>query len=211
LFTYVDAYKMWDRELRIPKQISDWSHEGFGLNVVAIVLVVPISVIVIGSHIVASLKKDYKPFLFEHRRDNKLQYLLALSAVYLAGMFATIILLQNGSLNGTFRYMLCTPFFFYLLIFFINKLDTIVARARALYFSILAVVFAVLMFALPYSSGYSFSYFGALTFFITMAVLFFRKKQTVLSSLLLLLLILANIFWNTYLFNCFLADGWIFT
>ena len=211
LFTYVDAIKTWDRKLSISNGLSDWSHEGFGLNVATIFFVVPLSIYIVSENIRAVFYPNERMCIL-NKKNNKEQYLLLLSAVYTIGMFLTNILFQGGSINGLFRYVLCTPFFFVQLIYVIKQARNFNTNSKFLFFLFASFAGVFTMTMPAYSASWGFSDLGFILLILSLALLVFgRVPERKLAYFFPIVLFILNVFWNTFMFNMYLCNGWIFT
>ncbi|MBN1768075.1 MAG: hypothetical protein JXR50_08040 [Prolixibacteraceae bacterium] len=211
LFTYVDAIKTWDRKLNISGGLRDWSHEGFGLSIATIFFVVPFSIYTVIEYIKSVFILKSKNCIVNDK-EQKEQYLLLLSAVYTIGMFLTNILFQGGSINGLYRYILCTPFFFFQLFFMINKVRPINTNSKSIFyiFALFAGIFTMSMSG--YSASWGFSDLGFILLALSIGILLFHQQTKKKSGFIFpVALFIFNVFWNTYLFNMYVCNGWIFT
>jgi hypothetical protein len=211
--TYIDAQKHWAGKLGFPDTLSDWSIEGFGLSVFAICFVaIPVVIYLIYQLIRKKLLSGLdNSFRFDS--NNAINYTTLLSCFYLAGMFAFIMLTADGSLHGFFRFMLCSPAFYMLAIYVFNKF---IQNDPKPYLNMIAFsmfIYVIFLISAKYGgSRADFSFFGSYLFTINFLVLaFWTKLNKSLKFLITCLLFFLNLVWNTYMFNIFLNDGWIFT
>lgn len=213
--TYIDAQKHWEGKPGLPTQFSDWSFEGFGLSVFAIWFVtVPAFAflfysVCIKRHVFARLVND---FTFSSERK-AMNYTLLLSLFYTGGLFVFSFLTSGGSLHGFFRFTLCTPCFYLLLIFLFNN---VMAGNRKWIMGtfIFSFITYYLFLALTEYGGprVNFSYLGS--FLLVLNILFILcipKLNKSLKYLTAAVLFFCNLVWTTWMFNIFLSDGWIFT
>lgn len=212
LFTYVDAIKTWDRKLGISTGLRDWSQEGFGLNVATIAFAIPMAILILVENVWNTLKKQPIRLISNNTTSKKEHYLVVLSAVYTMGMFLTNILFQGGSINGLFRYVLCTPFFFVLLLYFIKSKPLLNFESKLIFFCCVLFFGIFIMSMTGYSASWGFSDMGFVLFMLSMGLFLFNDfRGSIKQQIPLLILIFLNVFWNTYMFNIFVCNGWIFT
>jgi hypothetical protein len=95
-----------------------------------------------------------------------------------------------------------------------NSLNEIEPKIRNLFFAASFIFYLVFLFSTGYNGGIrvDFSFMGSYLFVANMAFLvFFNNKPFSFKLIPLGCILLLNLVWNTYLFNCFLSDAWIFT
>jgi hypothetical protein len=208
IFKFIEVQKYWENILSIPHHLRDWSHEGFAINIgVIFILFIPFVWLLIFNGI----------NLFKNGRNNenhtidRKYYLTILSLFYLVGSTLFILLFRGGSLNCLFRFTLCTPFTFILLFGAHEYIKNVPRKYQLFSIAILANSALLVLGLADYSAGWNFSDFGFLLLFFTILLWILQNlseskfyKIAVVSNLLL------NIIWTTYLFNTYLADGWIF-
>ena len=206
LLAFFDAQSNWNHSFRIPEVVADWSHEGFGMNIATIILwAFPLLLLAL-------------PFIVLRQDDivgvNNLEHKwLELCAVaYMLGATLFIVFFQGGSLNGAFRYALCTPMF---PVAAIVLRRSVVAFPKYLSVVVLASAVIALLFAvdrLPYSGEWTFQDLGAILCAGNFGMVFLadnRKRR--MKMMVQYFLLGMNAVWTAYLFNVFLSDGWIFT
>ena len=199
-FFFIEAQKFWGKYLSLPTlPFSDWSQEGRSVtNPFLIMYFLPCVVVII------------REFLLSFKRQTKLdfstwEYAKYICLLYLAGNIFIAMLTQHGSLNSLARYMLCTPFFVFLL------LDTLRCDREKMWQLLYIIIgIATTIICLSYFSqsngiGIYFVMLGSLLVFFHR---YFPKKLLYIS---IFIIIFANIFWTAYMFNCFICDAWIFT
>ncbi len=205
IFAFFKAQSAWDKKLRIPHNISDWSHEGFSMNIAVIFfIVIPILAFLI---LYALKNKNNKT-----KEILKNEYIKLLSLVFLIGTSLSILLYQNGNLHGLHRYIICSPFFFILL--FTSFQDIVKIKIEIRMFFILSF-FLIGIFCLsfiPYSTYWNFSDFGFFVFSFAFSLWLFQDFKTYLIyKIFLITTVFFNIIWSTYLFNTYISNSWIFT
>jgi hypothetical protein len=212
LFKFVEVQKYWGHVLSIPHNLGDWSHEGFGVSMGIIFLIsIPLLVFLIQAFS-SQLIKIKSRTLSEIGTYTPANYIQVMSVFYVIGTFLFILLFQGGGINGLMRYTLCSPFFFSLLFFSFHYVREIPKGFRFFIFSSLAVLAIIFVGLTQYSTYWNFSDLGL---FILLATVFLWLFQDMsghkLYNLGLVATVFANVLWTAYLFNTYIASGWIFT
>ncbi|MES2590987.1 MAG: hypothetical protein V4608_03795 [Bacteroidota bacterium] len=198
LLTFIDAQKHWGTFLQIPKTIVDWSNEGYGMNVGAMVFCFVFGSVVLISKFIKTEKGVFN-------------YWYYFSWIYL--LFATVfvLFLQGGCLHSLYRYTLCTPFCYIIIFQHINNLNKIPIKKIFLIFSLFIACCIVFFNQAAYGSSWGFSKTGfmllCLNLVFFMLIPYTSKTQKYIGFSLL---ILASIIWNAYLLNMFVTRAWIF-
>lgn len=214
--TYLDAQKHWSADFGIIRTFTDWSVEGFGLSVFAIFFVAIPSLLYL-LYSVLKTKWEFRSMteIFKSKEGYSLFSYMALSSfLYVSGLLVFAILVSGGNLHSFSRFVLCSPAFYCILIFAFNNLQD---ESRFLW-KVLAFDGCLLMFFL-FLSGVEyggdrtdFSHWGSYLFIANFTFfLFFIHIHERSRIWLLTFIVLGNLIWNTYLFNCFLSDSWLFT
>lgn len=139
-------------------------------------------------------------------------YVQVLSVFYLVGVSFFVLLFQGGSMNGLSRYVLCTPFFFSLIFSAFPRVSTIRRSHRFFMFAVLSIMSIMFLGLIEYSTYWNFSDMGLFLLIAVMFLWLFQDmSRTFFYRLGLFLTIVANAVWTSYLFNTYIADGWIFT
>lgn len=209
-FKFIEVQKYWNHVLSIPENLGDWSHESFGINVAMIFLVcIPVFVFLI-QNLFIQLRNH--PTNKKHYADNPMDYLVILSCFYITGSFLFVLLYQGGSLNGLFRYTLCTPFFLVLILRLFESIQNTPFTTRVFILANLAISGLFVLFLDDYSIPRNFSDTGHFVLLLAIILWTFQDlyKSWVYKASLYLTLLL-NVVWTTYLFNTYIANGWIFT
>ncbi|MCB0429549.1 MAG: hypothetical protein H6585_02305 [Flavobacteriales bacterium] len=206
---FVHVQKYWENILAVPHDLRDWSHEGFSINLgVVYMIFIPLLLLVITT----SLKQVRRMWDGQAGQEVDVRhYLVVLSMIYLIGATLFVILFRAGSLHCLFRFTLCTPFAYVLLIGGFGYVRQVPEQFRLI---ILACVGLAAIFSLavvPYSTYWDFSDLGL---FILLAALFLWLFQdhaaTRVYRIARTAVIAVNLVWTCYLFNAYLCDGWIF-
>ena len=212
-FKFIEVQKYWDHHFSIPKQITDWSHEGFAISSGLLALIfLPLVAILLWlliRQIKTFRKSDNSPAQLPITQRN---YVLLLSLIYLSGTFLFILFFQGGSFNGLSRYVLCSPFFLVILFYAPKFFQRTNLRLRVGLFLLLATAAIFFINQIEYSQLWNFSDFGL---FILIAVAFLWLFQQYASRrlyhILLYLTLFSNVVWTSWLFNTYIASGWTFT
>ena len=215
-FMYFDSLKGWNMTFSIPKALSDWSIEGFGMNVFArFFLVLPSISILVNDFIrmMRSHKTPEPPSVFKGDINFIREYFFHNSIAYFWGVFLFVIFFQGGSLNGLHRYVITSPFFCIFIYHAYEYTKQVQLNKFLVVFILLFIASVFLLTGVPhfepelnfYDSGF-FCLLLTLIYFFT-----FRFMNNFLKIGLLLLLISYNILWITFLYNIFLCDGPIYT
>lgn len=199
-FFFIEAQKFWGKYLSLPTlPFSDWSEEGRSItNPFLVMYFLPCVVVIIREFLLSFKHKTHLEF-------STWEYAKYICLLYLAGNIFIAMLTQHGSLNSLARYMLCTPFFVFLL------LDTLRCdreKKWQLIYTIIGIATVIIClsnFSQSNGIGIYFVMLGSLLVFFHR---YFSKKLLYIS---IFIIIFANIFWTSYMFNCFICNAWIFT
>jgi hypothetical protein len=199
-FQSIISQKYWGKSLSLPEfPFSFWSNESRSITVPFLCLYFLPMLVVIGREFVLSLKNKSK------KRLDNWKYVRLICIVFLVGNVFTALFTQHGGLYSLARYLLATPFFVFLLFDSFNRQRKNIWQI--LYFSIgLIVIFICKDYFLKAD------FFGVYLVLITSLIVFFyRRFKSEFLYPLFAIIILLNLFWTSYMFNCFLLDSWIFT
>jgi len=212
LFVFIDALQTWDNKFRFPRNLTDWSHESFSIAVVIVSIMVLVLAKLGYSTFRNGLSKSHKvDGSFFKSDDFSKSLLFYFSLIYTAGVFLTIFLFKGGSLNGIPRYVLCSPSFFIIIFATAKTLQWKFSKQKTGFF-IGLTVFSTMLITTSYSGPINFSDFGMVLFLLFLWLwYFFDTTSAKVRLTLLIVLIVASVVWNTFLFNNFLVNGWIFT
>ena len=210
LFLKAQAY--WEGGFRPFTRISDWSQNGFGLNAFAIFfLSIPCLVYIVYSLI----SNKTVSFRFSGdkacTRGEARDYLFELSLLYITGIFLFTLMTSAGNLHSYFRFTMSTPFFYIILINFINRSKRI---QRVVLFTLSFVMTALFLSLVRFGGNkLDFNYLGLwLMVLCTAYLLFFDLlRSRSVRTIVIAILMLACAIWNAYMINVFLSNGWIFT
>lgn len=210
--------KEWQHYFRLPTKISDWSEEGHTLNVFTFLFVVLPVIRYCITIFISACKKQGQLFvgkkILSATVAEKTTYLSILSAAYIVGSFLFILFFQGGSLNGLFRYILCTPFFYVLVIAGLNKVQAysiadkkVLLKWLGLFSALFLIWIGVFNQRLINMVEFSFVFLVVVSVLLIYSNLFFRRA-IIISVIILAFL---GLVYQTYLFNSFLANSWILT
>lgn len=209
-FKFVEVQKYWKNEFQLPGKPTDWSHEGFGINVGVVVMVAFPLLIFLSWFGLKQLRMAIGKKASANDFSMK-DYVVLLSAIFTVGSFLFILLFRGGSLHCLFRFTLCTPFFYVLLIHGFDYVKKIKWSWRLVGLALSAMAGFLLLDKAEYSPYWNFSDFG---FLLLAAAMFFWLLQDFYTKQLykigLFITIGANLFWTAYLLNMYVNNGWIF-
>ncbi len=211
-FKFVEVQKYWDHVFSIPHGLNDWSHEGFGMSMGIIFLLSIPSIILILQLLYTQIFRKNKTASNEIFEYNPINYVQVLSIIYLIGIFLFILLFQGGNLHGLSRYVLCSPFFFALMFYGFQYMKSIDLKIRVFALATLSLLAVLFLGLVEYSTYWNFSDLGL---FLLIALVAFWLLQDFSSARVyragLYTCFLINIIWSAYLFNMYIANGWIYT
>jgi hypothetical protein len=201
LLTFIDAQKHWGTFLQTPKTIVDWSNEGYGMNVWAMLFCFLIGGVVLVGKLMNRKKEDFKQF----------DYWYYFSWVYMMFAVVFVLFLQGGCLHSLYRYTLCTPFFYIILFQHINaSVKPSLLKSVIVFFGFIACCLVFIKNA-GYDGDWNFSKTGFILLSLNLLFFLFMKQLSNTQKYVgFSVLILGGIFWNGYLLNMFLAKAWIF-
>ncbi len=201
LFTFISAQKHWGTYLQIPKTIVDWSNEGYAMNVWSLLFC-----FIFGGFILIS------KFLKKNKIEKSIpDYWYNFSWMYL--LFATlfVLMLQGGCLHSLYRYTLCTPFFYIIVLKHINK-ETIPQLTKPIVISVIFIIACLIFFTVAdYGKGWNFAKIGYVL--LSLNLLFFIIMHRLRNTLKYIgygTLMVTGIIWNCYLLNMFITKAWVF-
>ena len=205
---FIKVQKYWSNVLGVPHGLSDWSHEGFGINIAVVFLIfVPLLTLLLRVIYRQLFLREERPFRASDPRD----YLTLLSLFYLVGNTLFVLLFRGGSLHCLFRFTLVNPFAYLLLFSAFRHLQPVPLELRSFFFFTLVFTAFIVLILSNYSSHWSFSYTGFILMVLTLGLFLFQDHPaTRLYRTLLYSTYGLNILWTTYLFNTYISNGWIF-
>ncbi|MFK8038410.1 MAG: hypothetical protein AB8B74_08980 [Crocinitomicaceae bacterium] len=208
---FSDSHAYWSGGVQKIGAIVDWSIEGFGMNVFAII-VISIPALVFGLYILVSTLTKSFTFL-DTIKENKSNYLFLVSAFYITGLLIFTLITSKGNLHSYFRFTLTSPLFYMGVILLLGYIKRTRFRYLFIIYSIALSLMILFLYNVPYGGvRFTFSYLGMYLLIITTAYLIFRKWiPKILDIAMLVVLVSASTVWTTFLFNSYLSNGWIFT
>ncbi|HXB39366.1 MAG TPA: hypothetical protein VNZ49_02420 [Bacteroidia bacterium] len=216
LTAYFDALELWPVETGLFNPIKDWSVEGFGMNSFAICCVgLPafVYVIIFGIRSLISFKKDVPVSLYGDNTEWKKEYLYKASLFFIVGNVFHAIFISGDEINGFSRYTMSVPFFFIILFSLPKKLQSQKLKNKIILLLLcLSALFMFLAFVDYGGNRFRFQYMGLYLFIAFLPfVIFEANLSRKVKLIILFLMIIPCIIWQTYLFNIFLSNGWLYT
>ena len=206
-FKFMEVQKNWGTKLAFPNGITDWSWEGFGLDIVWLFLAFPLIVYGLLRYFF-SLKIKKENLATLHSEAS----LLLISAGYLALVSFFAVFLHGGCINSLFRYAFCSPFFFILVAYLFERSPQISFSKMYIPFLIFLIISSLFLGMNHYVRSWNFERSGYILFVLLSFFLFYVEKMKISYKRIFLgFLVLLSLIWNTYLFNMYVCDGWIFT
>jgi hypothetical protein len=202
--------QFWGHSFRLPTTLSDWSTEGYGMNIFSICCVVFPSSLLIINYLFKNLtgQKTLPVSLFS--KENRKEYLFVLSIVYFIGNFLFVMLTQGGNLNGLHRYVFASPFFYIFFFIFIKKIPALNLKYVLAILTPMALLGYLLLIHGPYQHKITFLDFGYfLMLFILAYIIFFNALKIRVKIILLCMIVFCNVLWLCYLYNNFLNNSFI--
>lgn len=208
---FIDAQKYWTGGFQKIVQISDWSIEGFGMNTFSIFFVaIPATVYLIYLGLRIKSKKQSIIKLIDKTERN---YLLLISLFYLVGILFFSLLTAGGNFHSLFRFILCSPLFFIVVLILISEISNIDTKLLTLIFTTIFLLLFAYISLIDYGGDrLQFSFVGLLMLVITSGYILYRRFLSIkLDILVLSAIVVFNTVWNTYMLNVFFSNGWLFT
>jgi hypothetical protein len=214
---YFDTNDIWQTETGFfGNEISDWSLEGFGMNTFAIFFILLPCMIYSVIWVIRNTsfkEKKIMPTLFTRNILFAKDYMFILSVFFMVGNLAMLVFTSGGALNGYSRYTMAVPFFYIILFQLPERLSAISLKIKICATAICLVSISLFLCMVTYAGNlfrfeYSGLYLSVLIFLFLMAESHLSAKT---KSVILILLLLPCIIWQTYLFNMYLSNVWIFT
>ena len=208
---YIDARKYWKGGFQKIVQVSDWSIEGFGMNTFSIFFVaIPATVYLIYLGLRIKSKKQSIIKLIDKTERN---YLLLISLFYLVGILFFSLLTAGGNFHSLFRFIICSPLFFIVVLILISKISNIDTKLLTLAFTTIFLLLFAYISLIDYGGDrLQFSFVGLLMLVITSGYILYRRFLSIkLDTIVLSAIVVFNTVWNTYMLNMFFSNGWIFT
>jgi hypothetical protein len=202
--------QFWGQSFQIPVTITDWSTEGYGMNIFSICCVVIPSSLLILYYYFKRYAGPKLPPVSLFSKENRTEYLFVLSVVYFIGDFLFVGLTQGGNLNGLHRYILASPFFYIFFFLFIKKIKALNLKYVLGVLLPMAFLGYLLLIHGPYQHKVTFLDFGYfLLVFILAYIIFFNSLKIHARIVVLILIVFCNAIWLCYLYNHFLNNAFI--
>jgi hypothetical protein len=206
---FIEVQKYWDHVFGMPRQLRDWSHESFSINIGVLILILfPVAVLIVKKTVTQLLKvKDPAT----NQSEDPKYYLIILSLCYTLFLTLFIIFFQAGSLHNLFRYSISSPFFYMLLLGaypLVEKQSTIL---KVVIISLLSLIALYVLGHADYSPKWNYSDMGIFLVILSCGFWLFQEySNTKVYKFGLYSSIFMNLVWTCYLFNTYIINGWIF-
>jgi hypothetical protein len=210
----IRAERYWDGKIQPVVGISDWSVEGFGLNVFSLLVIcIPSFIFNVVKFFILPFTLLKEPIIKASSIEVTNEYLVLLATTYFSGIFLFTAIYSGGNIHSLFRFILTTPMFYIILILFFNKTKRLSELLRhGLAIIPIVSLFLFLLFTEYGGERFSYHLFGLFLFlFYYLFYIYHDKLRSWLQVSTVIVLGLFSIIWTTFLFNSFLSDGWIFT
>lgn len=195
------AQAAWGGKFQIPKQISDWSYQGFSMNIFIIFLILLITVFFIF--------RLRTIFMGLKTLENK-----SLIFSYIVFLYFLITILYRtffyaGSINGISRYIAGTPFF----IFFVYELYLLYGKKILKFLIPLLLLSSYYFLDIPYGEyKLRVPFLGFFLFqFVFLIGLLFNYLGKRYNVVLLVIYLIINAYWTAHMMVHYLKNDYIFT
>ena len=206
--SFFDAHQFWASGLPENTWITDWSVEGYGMNVFSIFFIAIPACVLSGK-------------IIWENRGNKIanrDYLLLSSLLYISGILIFTILTSNGNIHSLFRFIMASPLFYIAaIVLFFDFEKSAVDKPKLLKLNaiFMGLCISMLAFIALMSYGGDISQFKYLGMLLLVGYTFFGINYKRLSRpfgvVVFCALTLMSTVWNTYLLNMMFCNGWTFT
>ena len=206
--SFFDAHLLWASGIPENMNITDWSVEGYGMNVFSIFFIAIPACVMSGK-------------IIWENRGNKMEkrvYLLLCSLLYISGILIFTILTSNGNLHSFFRFIMASPLFYIaaiVMFFDFDKSKSDKSTFIKLNSIFLGLCFSTLAFIaiVPYGGSiFQFKYLGLLLLMgLTLFAINHKRLNRPSRIVIFSALALMSTVWNTYLLNMLFCNGWTFT
>lgn len=209
--TYIAAQKYWAGSIQTIGSISDWSIEGFALSSFAIFgICLPAAIV----FLFVFFGKGKPSNTFRNNiLKSKRSYILLVSIFYLVGLLIFTLITSGGNLHSFYRFTLASPFFYACLILGLDYFPNKKAFKIEWSYGICISILILFLFSIEFGGDrLQYSFMGLLLFILLGTfVLVKHYLNRLLVFFVLSILVVMCILWNSYLYNMYLSDGWIFT
>ena len=203
--SFFDAHLMWASGLPENTGITDWSVEGYGMNVFSIFLIAIPACVLSGK-------------IIWENRGNKMEkrdYVLLCSLLYISGILIFTILTSNGNIHSLFRFIMASPLFYIAAILLFYDFEKLKPTSIKLNTIFIALCISMLAFVALVSYGGNVFQFKFLGMLLLMGYTFFainyKRLHRPFRVVVFCALTLTSTVWNTYLLNMMFCNGWTFT
>ena len=206
--SFFDAHQFWASELPENTWITDWSVEGYGMNVFSIFFIAIPACVLSGK-------------IIWKNRGNKManrDYLLLSSLLYISGILIFTILTSNGNIHSLFRFIMASPLFYIAAtVLFLDFEKSAVDKPKLQKLNTIFIGLTISMLAfivlMPYGGDiFQFKYLGML---LLVGYSFFginyKRLNRPFRVVVFCAFTLMCTVWNTYLLNMMFCNGWTFT
>ena len=203
--SFFDAHLMWASGLPENTGITDWSVEGYGMNVFSIFLIAIPACVLSGK-------------IIWENRGNKMEkrdYVLLCSLLYISGILIFTILTSNGNIHSLFRFIMASPLFYIAAILLFYDFEKLKPTSIKLNTIFIALCISMLAFVALVSYGgnvFQFKFLGMLLLMgYTLFAINYKRLHRPFRVVVFCALTLTSTVWNTYLLNMMFCNGWTFT
>ena len=203
--SFFDAHLMWASGLPENTGITDWSIEGYGMNVFSIFCIATPACVLSGK------------IIWENRGNmmEKRDYVLLSSLLYISGILIFTILTSKGNIHSLFRFIMASPLFYIAAILLFYDFEKFKPTSIKLNTIFIALCISMLAFVALVSYGGSVFQFKFLGMLLLMGYTFYainyKRLNRPFRLVVFCALTLTSTVWNTYLLNMMFCNGWTFT
>jgi len=206
--SFFDAHLLWASGLPENTGITDWSVEGYGMNVFSIFFIA-IPACVLSAQLI-----------WKNRRNKmaKRDYLLLSSLLYISGILIFTILTSNGNIHSLFRFITASPLFYIAAIVLFFDFEKSGAdkstfiKSNAIFIGLCISMLAFILLAKYGGTPFQFKYLGMLLLMgFTLFAINHKRLNRPFKVVVFCALTLMSTVWNTYLLNMMFCNGWTFT
>lgn len=203
----------WTNNIQLPRGLSDWSIEGFGMNVAAIFFVALPGLLWFFSnenrHQASGIR--HKGSVFGGNAADIKDYFFLNAIVFFTGFFLYVALFRGGSVHCLHRFIVSSPYFFIFFLMIPEKFRNISPKALLLFTVPLIIhgLYLVRTSLLPL--GFEFRDSGFFIFMmISVLLVFLKQLPAYVKWPAAIIIVLYSIVWLTFLYNQYLSNAWIF-
>jgi hypothetical protein len=203
--SFFDAHLMWASGLPENAGITDWSVEGYGLNVFSIFFIAIPACVLSGK------------IMWENRGNKmaKRDYLLLSSLLYISGILIFTILTSNGNIHSLFRFIMASPLFYIaaiVLFYDFEKSKSTFIKSNVIFFGLCISMLTFIALVSYGGNVFQFKFLGMLLLIgYTFFAINYKRLNRLFRVVVFCALTLMSTVWNTYLLNTMFCNGWTFT